>query len=158
MDARQYAALPDPFPMWRGGVLHGARIAYETWGTLNAARDNALLLFTGLSPPAHAASSTRDPSEGWWQGMVGPQLAIDTERYFVVCVNSLGSCFGSSGPASPDPATGQPYRLRFPDLSIEDIARAGFETVRSLGITRLDTRHGALARRDGRARVRGAFP
>lgn len=139
MDARQYAALPDPFPMWRGGVLHGARIAYETWGTLNAARDNALLLFTGLSPPAHAAASTKDPSEGWWQGMVGPQLAIDTERYFVVCVNSLGSCFGSSGPASTDPATGQPYRLRFPDLSIEDIARAGFETVRSLGITRLDT-------------------
>jgi homoserine O-acetyltransferase/O-succinyltransferase len=139
MDARQYAALPDPFPMWRGGALHGARIAYETWGTLNAARDNALLLFTGLSPPAHAASSPRDPSEGWWQGMVGPKLAIDTERLFVVCVNSLGSCFGSTGPASPDPATGEPYRLAFPDLSIEDIARAGFETVRSLGIERLDT-------------------
>jgi homoserine O-acetyltransferase/O-succinyltransferase len=139
MDARQYATLPDPFPMLRGGVLHGARIAYETWGTLNAARDNALLLFTGLSPPAHAASSERDPSEGWWEGMVGPKLAIDSERFFVICVNSLGSCFGSTGPASPDPVTGQPYRLSFPDLSIEDIARAGFETVRSLGITRLDT-------------------
>lgn len=139
MDARQYAALPDPFPMWRGGVLHGARIAYETWGELNAARDNALLLFTGLSPPAHAASSPQDPSPGWWQGMVGPKLAIDTDRFFVVCVNSLGSCFGSTGPASPDPATGAPYRLSFPDLSIEDIARAGFETVRSLGIERLDT-------------------
>ena len=70
MDARQYAVLPDPFPMWRRGVLHGARIAYETWGTLNAARDNALLLFTGLSPPAHAASSAHDPSPGWWEGMV----------------------------------------------------------------------------------------
>jgi homoserine O-acetyltransferase/O-succinyltransferase len=139
MDARQYAALPDPFPMWRGGVLHGARSAYETWGTLNAARDNALLLFTGLSPPAHAAASAQDPSSGWWEGMIGPKLAIDTERFFVVCVNSLGSCFGSSGPASIDPATGQPYRLRFPDLSVEDIARAGFETVRSLGITRLET-------------------
>jgi len=139
MDARQYATLPDPFPMWRGGVLHGGRIAYETWGTLNAARDNALLLFTGLSPPAHAASSARDPSEGWWEGMVGPKLTIDTERFFVICVNSLGSCFGSTGPASLDPATGQPYRLNFPDLSIEDIARAGFETVRSLGIARLDT-------------------
>jgi homoserine O-acetyltransferase/O-succinyltransferase len=139
MDARQYATLPDPFPMWRGGLLHGARIAYETWGTLNAARDNALLLFTGLSPPAHAASSARDPSEGWWEGMVGPKLAIDTERFFVICVNSLGSCFGSTGPASLDPATGQPYRLSFPDLSIEDIAHAGFETVRSLGIARLDT-------------------
>jgi homoserine O-acetyltransferase/O-succinyltransferase len=139
MDARQYAVLSDPFPMWRGGVLHGARIAYETWGTLNAARDNALLLFTGLSPPAHAAASTHDPSPGWWEGMVGSKLAIDTERFFVVCVNSLGSCFGSTGPASPDPATGRPYRLSFPDLSVEDIARAGFETVRSLGITRLDT-------------------
>jgi homoserine O-acetyltransferase/O-succinyltransferase len=139
MDARRYAALPDPFPMWRGGVLHGARIAYETWGTLNGARDNAILLFTGLSPPAHAAASPEDPSEGWWEGMIGPKRAIDTERYFVVCVNSLGSCFGSSGPAAPDPATGRPYRLTFPDLSIEDIARAGHETVRSLGITRLDT-------------------
>jgi len=139
MDARKYAALPDPFPMWRGGVLHGARLAYETWGTLNAARDNALLLFTGLSPPAHAAASAEDSSPGWWEGMVGPKLAIDSERFFVICVNSLGSCFGSTGPASIDPATRQPYRLSFPDLSIEDIARAGFETVRSLGITRLDT-------------------
>jgi homoserine O-acetyltransferase/O-succinyltransferase len=139
MDARRYAILPDPFPMWRGGVLHGARIAYETWGKLNAARDNALLLFTGLSPPAHAAASPEDPAEGWWEGMVGPKLAIDSERFFVICVNSLGSCFGSTGPASLDPATGHPYRLAFPDLSIEDIARAGFETVRALGITRLDT-------------------
>jgi homoserine O-acetyltransferase len=139
MDARQFAAMPDPFPMWRGGALHGAHMAYETWGTLNAARDNALLLFTGLSPPAHAAASPQDPSPGWWEGMVGPKLALDTERFFVICVNSLGSCFGSTGPASPDPATGQPYRLSFPDLSVEDIARAGFETVRSLGIARLDT-------------------
>ena len=139
MDARQYAVLTDPFPMWRGGVLHGARIAYETWGRLNAARDNALLLFTGLSPPAHAAASAHDPSPGWWEGMLGPRLAIDTERFFVVCVNSLGSCFGSTGPASDDPSTGKPYRLTFPDLSVEDIARAGFETVRSLGISRLDT-------------------
>ena len=139
MDARQYAALPDPFPMWRGGALHGARIAYETWGTLNAARDNAILVFTGLSPTAHAASSPADTAPGWWEGMIGPKLALDTERYFVVCVNSLGSPFGSTSPASIDPATGEPYRLAFPDLSVEDIARGGYETVRSLGITRLDT-------------------
>ncbi|HEY4750831.1 MAG TPA: homoserine O-acetyltransferase [Steroidobacteraceae bacterium] len=139
MDARQYAALPEGFPMWRGGALSGARMAYETWGTLNKARDNALLLFTGLSPSAHAAASPLDTSEGWWEGMVGAKLAIDTERFFVICVNSLGSCFGSTGPASLNPATAQPYRLEFPDLSIEDIARAGFETVRSLGISRLDT-------------------
>lgn len=125
--------------MWRGGALHGARIAYETWGTLNPSRDNALLLFTGLSPSAHAASSPADPSDGWWQRMVGPGLAIDTDQFFVICINSLGSCFGSTGPASNDPATGKPYRLTFPDLSVEDIARAGYETVRTLGIERLDT-------------------
>jgi homoserine O-acetyltransferase len=139
MDARRYATLSDPFPMWRGGALHGARIAYETWGTLNAQRDNAILLFTGLSPPAHAASSREDPSDGWWQGMVGPGLALDSDRFYIVCVNSLGSCFGSTGPASTDPATGKRYRLSFPDLSVEDIARGGYETVRALGIERLDT-------------------
>jgi homoserine O-acetyltransferase/O-succinyltransferase len=139
MDAREYAKLPDPFPMWRGGALHGARVSYETWGTLSEARDNAILLFTGLSPSAHANSCARDPSEGWWEGMVGPGLALDSQRYFIVCVNSLGSCFGSTGPASEDPATGEPYRLSFPDLSVEDIARAGYETVKSLGIRKLDT-------------------
>jgi homoserine O-acetyltransferase len=136
MDARRFAALPDPFPMWRGGVLHGARIAYETWGDLSAARDNALLLFTGLSPSAHAASCAEDSTAGWWQGMVGPGRPLDTNRFFVLCVNSLGSCFGSTGPASVNPTTLAPYRLDFPDLSIEDIARAGFETLRSLGIER----------------------
>jgi len=125
--------------MWRGGQLRAAQVAYETWGALSPARDNAILLFTGLSPPAHARSSVEDPSEGWWEGMVGPGLAIDTERYFVVCVNSLGSCFGSTGPASLNPATSLAYRLGFPELSLEDIARAGFETLRSLGIERADT-------------------
>ena len=138
-DARRFAVLPDPFPMWRGGQLHGARVSYETWGKLNEARDNAILLFTGLSPSAHAASSREDSSEGWWEGMVGPGLAIDSNRYFVVCVNSLGSCFGSTGPASINPATGAAYRLAFPDLSVEDIARAGHETLRSLKIERANT-------------------
>jgi homoserine O-acetyltransferase len=139
MDARRYATLSDPFPMWRGGQLHGGRIAYETWGALNPQRSNAILLFTGLSPSAHAAASAADPADGWWQGMVGPGLAIDSDRFFVICVNSLGSCFGSTGPASSDPATGRRYRLSFPDLSVEDIARGGYETVRELGIERLDT-------------------
>jgi homoserine O-acetyltransferase/O-succinyltransferase len=136
-DARRYAALPDAFPMWRGGVLHGARVAYECWGELNAARDNAILLFTGLSPPAHAASSALNPNAGWWERMIGAGHAIDTQRFFVVCVNSLGSCFGSTGPLSPDPATGLAYRLNFPELAVEDIARGGYECIRSLGITRL---------------------
>ena len=141
--ATKFAALPDPFHFWRGGELHGGQVAYETWGELNEARDNAILLFTGLSPSAHAASSPQDPSAGWWEKMVGPGKAIDTDRYFVVCVNSLGSCFGSSGPASIDPSTGLAYRLDFPDLSVEDIARGGYEVIRSLGIEKLSAVVGA---------------
>jgi homoserine O-acetyltransferase/O-succinyltransferase len=141
--ATKLAALPEPFHFWRGGELRGGQVAYETWGALNAARDNAILLFTGLSPSAHAASSPEDPSPGWWEKMVGPGKAIDTDRYFVVCVNSLGSCFGSSGPASADPATGLAYRLDFPDLSVEDIARGGYEVIRSLGLERVSAVIGA---------------
>jgi homoserine O-acetyltransferase len=141
--ATKFAALPDPFHFWRGGELHDGQVAYETWGDLNDARDNAILLFTGLSPSAHAAASPADPSAGWWEKMVGPGKAIDTDRYFVVCVNSLGSCFGSSGPASIDPSTGLAYRLDFPDLSVEDIARGGYEVVRTLGIETLSAVVGA---------------
>jgi len=136
-DARRYAQLPESFPLFRGGTLRGARVAYEAWGELNAARDNGVLLFTGLSPPAHAKSSPQDPSEGWWEQMIGPGLPIDTNRFFVMCVNSLGSCFGSTGPASIDPETGAPYRLTFPEVAVEDIARGGYEAARSLGIERL---------------------
>ena len=136
-------ALPDPFTLYRGGALRQARIAYESWGTLNAARDNAVLLFTGLSPSAHAAASERDPAPGWWQRMIGPGLALDTDRFFIVCVNSLGSCFGSTGAASINPATGERYRLDFPEIAVEDIARAGFETMRALGVEQLHTVIGA---------------
>ncbi|MDO1527452.1 homoserine O-acetyltransferase [Fulvimonas sp. R45] len=137
-DARRYFDLPSPFPMKRGGALHGARVAYETWGTLNAARDNAVLILTGLSPSAHAASSAGDPGPGWWEGMLGPGKAIDTNRWFVVCVNSLGSDKGSTCPASIDPATGEPYRLSFPELSLEDVANAAHAVVAAgLGIERL---------------------
>jgi homoserine O-acetyltransferase len=135
--------LPDPFTLYRGGKLRGARIAYESWGRLNAARDNAILLYTGLSPSAHAAATATDPSPGWWQRMIGASLAIDTSRYFVLCVNSLGSCFGSTGPDSVNPATGERYRLDFPEVALEDIARAGFEAARALGIERLAVVMGA---------------
>ena len=142
-DSPRSVLLPDPFPLYRGGTLRGARIAYESWGRLNAARDNAILLFTGLSPTAHAAATAADPSPGWWQRMIGAGLAIDTSRYFVMCVNSLGSCFGSTGPASINPATGERYRLDFPEVAVEDIARAGFEAARALGIERLAVAMGA---------------
>ena len=136
-DARRYFALPSPFAMKRGGQLLGARIAYETWGTLNAARDNAVLVLTGLSPSAHLTSSAQDPTPGWWQDMAGPGKAIDTTRWFLICVNALGSDKGSTCPASIDPASGEPYRLGFPDLALEDVANAAHALVASLGIERL---------------------
>lgn len=129
--------LPSPFPMKRGGVLQGARVAYETWGTLNASRDNAILIVTGLSPDAHAASNAGNPEPGWWEQMLGPGKPIDSDRWFVICVNSLGSCKGSTGPASVNPQTGQLYRLDFPELSVEDGADAAAHVVRGLGIERL---------------------
>lgn len=133
----RFLRLEHPFELYRGGRLSGVEIAYESWGELNAARDNAVLLFTGLSPSAHAAASSRDPSSGWWEYMIGPGRPIDTRRFHVICINSLGSCFGSSGPASPHPRDGEPYRLRFPRLALEDIARAGIELIDALGIQRL---------------------
>ncbi|MCD0278874.1 homoserine O-acetyltransferase [Xanthomonas melonis] len=132
-----FHALPSPFPMKRGGALYQARIAYETWGTLAADRSNALLIVTGLSPNAHAAATQANPEPGWWEAMLGPGKPIDTTRWFVICVNSLGSCKGSTGPASIDSATGERYRLRFPDLSIEDVADAAADVVRALGIEQL---------------------
>jgi homoserine O-acetyltransferase len=137
-DARRYHDLTSPFRMKRGGELHGARVAYETWGTLDAARSNAVLILTGLSPSAHAAANADDPTPGWWEEMIGPGRAFDTDRYFVICVNSLGSDKGSTSPASVDPATGEPYRLTFPELSLEDVANAAYEAVtHALGITQL---------------------
>ena len=135
-DARKYFDLPSPFPMKRGGALTGARLAYETWGNLNSARDNAIFILTGLSPSAHAASN-EDASPGWWEEMLGPGKPIDTNRWFVICANTLGSCKGSTGPASIDPATGNVYKLTFPDLTLEDVANASYELVRGLGIERL---------------------
>src|SRR5690606_29569348 len=84
--------LPSPFPMKRGGALQGGRIAYETWGTRNAAGDNTILILTGLSPDAHAAANNENQAPGWWEAMLGPGKPIDTDRWHVVCFNALGSC------------------------------------------------------------------
>lgn len=133
-EANRYVTLPGPLKMHRGGVLPEVRIAYESWGELSAARDNAVLLFTGLSPSAHAASSPRDTTPGWWEYMIGPGKSLDTNDFYIICVNSLGSCFGSTGPSSVDPRSGEQYRLSFPDLSIEDIAAAGHAVIQALAI------------------------
>ena len=140
--ARKYHQVYGSFNM-RHGHLESPTIVYETWGELNFQKDNGILLFTGLSPSAHAASSEVDPSSGWWEQMVGESKPIDTTKYFVICVNSLGSCFGSTGPTSINPETGEPYRLAFPVLTIEDIARSGHEVVKSLGLDRLHSVVGA---------------
>jgi len=136
-EARKYFDYSGVFQMRRGGVLESPRMAYETWGELNAAKDNAIVIFTGLSPSAHASSSPIDPAPGWWEEMVGPSRPVDTNQHFVICLNSLGSCFGSTGPASTNPATNQPYRLDFPVLMLEDVATLGREVITSFGIEKL---------------------
>lgn len=138
-EATQKQRLPEPYIMHRGGVLNEVNIAYETWGELNRKKDNVVLIFTGLSPDAHAASSPRCPRAGWWEYMIGPDKPIDTKKYFVICVNSLGSCFGSTGPQSINNATGHPYGPDFPILSIEDIACTAKLALQAMGIERVDT-------------------
>ena len=126
------------FTMHRGGYLESPTIAYETWGELQGKGENAILIFTGLSPSAHAASSPENRSAGWWEDMIGSGLPLDTDRYFVICINSLGSCYGSTGAASINPETGEVYRTTYPILTLEDVAEGGFEVVKALG---LDTVH-----------------
>lgn len=136
-DARQFLDLEAPLSLWRGGTLAPVRLAYESWGNLNAQRDNVVLLYTGMSPSAHAAQHPNDLSPGWWEDMVGPGKPIDTQRWYVICVNSLGSCRGSTGPSSINPATNVEYRLDFPELSVEDIARACYLGLQQLGLNRV---------------------
>ena len=93
--ATKTVTLEGRFKMHRAGYLESPTLVYETWGELNAAQDNAILIFSGLSPSAHAASSAEDPSVGWWEDMIGPGLPLDSDRFQVICVNSLGSCFSN---------------------------------------------------------------
>jgi homoserine O-acetyltransferase len=137
LPARRLAWLERPLRLHRGGVIEQPVVAYECWGELNESRDNAIVLFTGLSPSAHAASSAEDPKPGWWESMLGEGRPIDTRRFFVVCVNSLGSPYGSSSPAAIDPRTGRPYGIGFPEIAVEDIASAGHAVLETLGIERV---------------------
>lgn len=126
-----------PYALDYGGHLPSFDLAYETWGTLNADRSNVVLLHTGLSASSHAHSSPANPAEGWWEKFIGPGRALDTNKFFVICTNVLGGCYGSTGPASADPSDGRPYATRFPVLSIFDMVRAQFHLLDSLGIERL---------------------
>ncbi|CAK7271563.1 Serine O-succinyltransferase [Sporothrix epigloea] len=129
----------EPLLLDWGGVLPGFDVAYETWGTLNSDRSNAILLHTGLSASSHAHSTESNPAPGWWESFIGPGpgFALDTSKYFVICTNVLGGCYGSTGPSSIDPADGKPYATRFPILTMEDMVRAQFRLLDALGIGRL---------------------
>lgn len=108
-----------------GGVLPNFQIAYETWGKLNKEKSNAILIHTGLSASSHAHSSQANNKPGWWEDFIGPgSVALDTNKWFLICTNVLGGCYGSTGPSSLDPADGLPYASRFPMLSVHDIIKA----------------------------------
>jgi homoserine O-acetyltransferase/O-succinyltransferase len=124
-------------PLDGGGALSPFTIAYETWGTLNAARSNAILICHALTGDQFAA--TANPVTGrpaWWPEVVGPGRAVDTERYFVICANVLGGCMGTTGPASFAP-DGAPWALRFPVITVADMVRAQAMLVDALGIETL---------------------
>ena len=147
----QALELPEPLRLDSGKTLAAVRIAYETYGTLNPAKDNTILVCHALSGDAHAAGWSDDPMApttvdgvgaaergksglGWWDGMIGPGKAFDTDRYFVVCTNLIGSCRGSTGPMSVDPVTGRPYGATFPVVTVGDMVRAQRAFLRQLGI------------------------
>lgn len=129
----------EPLPLDSGQTLAPLTLAYETYGTLNAARDNAILLLHAFSGDAHAAGyhSPDDRKPGWWDTMVGPGRPFDTDRYFVICSNVIGGCGGSTGPSSIDPATGKPYGVNFPVVTIADMVRAQVRLIDHLGIAQL---------------------
>ncbi|GAB4262958.1 MAG: homoserine O-acetyltransferase [Thermoleophilia bacterium] len=130
----EFASLP----LDSGLTLAPVTLAYETYGTLNEDRSNAILLLHALSGDAHAAGYHRgDTKPGWWDIMVGPGRAFDTDRYFMICSNVVGGCKGSTGPSSIDPATGREYGLRFPVVTVPDMVRAQKMLIDHLGIERL---------------------
>ena len=126
-------------PLQYGGQLGPVTLAYETWGTLNAEGTNAILITHALTGNAHAHDAERpdDPKAAWWNPLIGPGRPFDTTRYFVICSNVLGGCYGSTGPASLDPETGRPYGMRFPVITIRDMVRAQQRLVEHLGVRQL---------------------
>ncbi|MEP6623951.1 MAG: homoserine O-acetyltransferase [Acidimicrobiia bacterium] len=137
---RRFATLFDarPHVLEAGGQLADITVAYETWGELDETRGNAVLVLHALTGDSHATgpAGPGHSQPGWWSAVVGPGLAIDTDRYFVVCPNVLGGCQGTTGPASTDPATGQPYGSRFPVVTIRDQVVIEAALATQLGIQR----------------------
>ncbi len=135
-------AVDAPFQLESGAELRPVTLTYETYGRLNADRSNVILVEHALSGSAHAAGYHTEEEQaagkaGWWDDCIGPGKAFDTDRYFIVCSNVLGSCYGSSGPSSVDPQTGRPYGLHFPVVTIGDMVRAQIALLDRLGIDRV---------------------
>ncbi len=132
-------AQEEPFVLESGAVLSPVTLAYQTYGQLNAERSNAVLICHALSGGAHAAGyrSAQERKPGWWDSAIGPGKAFDTNRFFVICSNVIGSCYGSTGPSTPHPITGKPYALTFPVVTIGDMVRAQVRLIDHLGIEKL---------------------
>jgi homoserine O-acetyltransferase len=129
---------PDrPLALLRGGSLSEVTVAYETYGALAPAKDNVILVCHALTGDSHCAAHNGNDEEGWWDLLVGPGRPIDTDRFFVVCANVLGGCQGTTGPASPDPATGRPYGASFPEVTIRDMVHVEKLLLEALGINHL---------------------
>ena len=128
-----------PLQLKGGAVMPAYELMVETYGELNSARSNAVLVCHALNASHHVAGryGGDEKTRGWWDNMVGPGRPVDTRRFFVIGVNNLGSCFGSTGPMSPDPATGQPWGSRFPVVTVEDWVDAQARVLDRLGIERL---------------------
>src|SRR5580704_9936855 len=153
----QYLDLPEPVRLDCGRELRQVRVAYETYGTLSPARDNVILVCHALSGDAHAAGIAKQPPAestrdgfaatdrdgtaakglGWWDGMIGPGKAFDTDRFYVIATNLLGGCRGTTGPSSANPATGRPYGADFPVITVADMVRTERAFLDALGIERL---------------------
>ena len=130
------ATPDDPLVLASGGRLSQVEVAYETYGTFTG--DNAVFVCHALTGDAHAAGHHGDPNRrGWWDNIIGPGRPLDTDRFFVVCANLLGGCQGTTGPSSTDPATGDPYAMDFPLLSVSDLVAAHRRLTAHLGIERL---------------------
>jgi homoserine O-acetyltransferase len=143
-----FGSADDPFVTADGSALPGVSLAYETYGKLNADRSNAILLFHALSGSQHAAGSnkavpgtdhrwTEEMHTGWWDGFIGSGRALDTNKYFVICANYLGGCYGTTGPASVNPETKKPWASDFPRVTVRDIVRSQLPLLDHLGIAKL---------------------
>ena len=143
-----FGSADEPFVTAGGTAIPGVTLAYETYGELNADRSNAVLLFHALSGSQHAAGTnksvpgtdhrwTEEMHTGWWDGFIGPGRALDTKKYFVICTNYLGGCYGTTGPASVNPATKKPWGGNFPRVTVRDIVRSQLPLLDHLGIAKL---------------------